>query len=32
MEQSYSSFLAGLGLISIITGIVMLIFIAWSVI
>lgn len=32
MEQSYSSFFAGLGLISIILGIVLLVFIAWSVI
>lgn len=32
MEQSYSSFFAGLGLIGIILGIVLLVFIAWSVI
>ncbi|GGG15934.1 hypothetical protein [Pontibacter amylolyticus] len=32
MEQSYSSFFAGLGLIGIILSIVLLVFIAWSVI
>lgn len=32
MEQSYTSFLAGLGLIGIIVGIVLLVFIFWSVI
>lgn len=32
MEQSFSSFFAGLGLISIIIGIVLVVFVVWSVI
>ncbi len=32
MEQSFSSFFAGLGLISIIIGIILLVFVVWSVI
>ncbi|PKV75114.1 hypothetical protein [Pontibacter ramchanderi] len=32
MEQSFSSFFTGLGLIGILTGIVLLVFVVWSVI
>ncbi|EJF08239.1 FeoB-associated Cys-rich membrane protein [Pontibacter sp. BAB1700] len=32
MEQSYTSYFAGLGLVGIIVGMVLLVFVAWSVV